>query len=161
MMAGQLGARDNPRLVMSRSAHCLCGVKFGILECSKANKARDQRRWQRVAREVDLVRLYNSNRTGQWLANCWRRLSQRRWGKPWFFVFVDERNTHAQNFSRCTCFLDQMFHLCLRHRSNRRKEGPLIRIRRTRLVYELAVARTSRDPLKRQGNQVAESTHWH
>src|SRR5260221_6063782 len=65
------------------------------------------------------------------------------------------------NISRCTCFLDQMFHLCSRHGCNRGQEGPLIRIRRKRIVDELAVARASRDPLKRQGNQVAEATRWH
>ena len=161
MMARQLCARDDPRLVMGRSAHCLCGVKFGILKCSKANQARDQRRWQRVTREVDLVRLYDSDRTWQWFADCWRRLWPRRRGKPRFFVFVDERNTHADNFSRCTRFLDQMFHLRSRHRSNRGQEGPLIRIRRTGFVDELAVARTSREPLKRQRNQVTEAPHWH
>src|SRR5450759_5268976 len=118
-MAGQLCARDDPGLVMGRSAHCLCGVKFGILECSKANEARDQRRWQRVTREVDLVRLYDGDRTWQWLTDCWRRLTPRRRGKPRFFVFVNERNTHAENFSGCTCFLDQMSHLRLRHGSNR------------------------------------------
>src|SRR5258708_500364 len=54
-----------------------------------------------------------------------------------------------------------MFHLYSRHRYNGGQEGPLIRIRRTRIVDELAVARTSREPLKRQGNQVAEATRWH
>src|SRR5260370_42479222 len=54
-----------------------------------------------------------------------------------------------------------MFHLRTRHKSNRRQEGPLIQMRRTRFVDELAVARTSREPLKRQGNQVAEATRWH
>ena len=158
MVAGQLRARDDPRLVVGRSAHGLCGVKFRILKCSKAKEARDQRRWQRVTREVDLVRLYDGDRSWQWLADCWQRLSPRRRSKPRFFVFVDDRNTHAENFSRCTCILDQMFHLRSRHRSNRGQEGPLIRIRRTRFVDELAVARTSRKPLKRQGNQVAEAT---
>src|SRR3984893_3558533 len=37
-------------------------------------------------------------------------------------------------------------------------KGPLIQIRRTRFVDELAVARTSRESLKRQGNQIAEAT---
>ncbi len=52
-MAGQLCARDDSGLVMGRSAHCLCGIKVGILECRKANQARDQRRWQRVTREIE------------------------------------------------------------------------------------------------------------
>src|SRR5665213_312958 len=160
-MAGQLRARDDPRLVVGRSAHGLCGVKFGILECSKAKEARDQRRWQRVTREVDLVRLYDCDRTWQWLADCWWRLSPRRRSKPRFFISIDERNTHAENFSRCTCFLDKMFHLRSRHGSNRGQEGPLIRIWGTRFVDELAVARTSHSPLKGQGNQVAEATRWH
>src|SRR5437868_8094264 len=77
VMAGQLCARDDPGLIMGRSAHCLCGIKFGILECSQANQARDQRWWHRVTREVDLIRLYNSDRTRQQLADCWRRLSPR------------------------------------------------------------------------------------
>ncbi len=161
MMAGQLCARDDSRLVMGRSAHCLCGVEFGILECSKANEARDQRRWQRVTREVDLVRPYDSDRTRQWFAHCWRRLSPRGRGKPRFFVFVDERNTHADNLTRCTCFLDQMFHLGSRHRCDRGQEGPLIRIQRTKFVDELAVARISREPLKGQGNQITEPARRH
>src|SRR6266481_3960499 len=101
-MASQLCTRDDPRLIMGRSAHCLCGIEFRILERSEANEAGDQRRWQRVTRDVDLVRLYDGDRTWQLPADCWRRLSARRRGKPWFFVFVDERNTHAENFSRCT-----------------------------------------------------------
>ena len=104
---------------MGRSAHRLCGVEFGILERSEANKARDQERWQRVTRDVDLVSLHDSDRTWQWPAYCWRWLSARRRGKPRFFVFVDKRNTYAENFSRCTRFLDQMIHPRSRHRFNR------------------------------------------
>src|ERR1700738_679646 len=160
-MASQLCARDDPRLVMGRSAHCLCGIEFGILERSEANKAGDQRRWERVTRDVDLVRLYDGDRTRQGPADCWWRLSARRRGKPRVFVFVDERDTHAKKFSRCTCFLDKMIHLRSRYRINRGQEGPLIQIWRTRLVDEHAVARTARKPLKRQCNQITEPTRRH
>src|ERR1700730_5902825 len=160
-MASQLCARDDPWLVMGRSAHCLRGIEFGILERSEANKAGDQRRWEGVTRNVDLVRLYDGDRTWQWPADCWWRASGGRRGKPRFFIFVDERNTNAENFSRCTCFLDKMIHLRSRYRINRRQEGPLIQISRTKLVDEHAVARTSREPLKRQCNQIAESPRRH
>src|SRR5271167_3948871 len=81
-MARQFCARDDPRLVMGRSAHGLCGVKFGILERGKANKTRNQRGWQRVTRDVNLVGLHDSDRTWQWPVYCWRWLSARRRGNP-------------------------------------------------------------------------------
>src|SRR5882672_9809421 len=114
-----------------------------------------------MTRDVDLVRLYDGDRTWQWPADCWWRLSARRRRKPRFFVFVDERNTHAENFSRCTCFLDKMIHLRSRYRINRGQEGPLIQIWRTRLVDEHAVAGTARKPLERQCNQITEPTRRH
>src|ERR1700681_1484343 len=114
-----------------------------------------------MTRDVDLVRLYDGDRTWQGPADCWWRLSARRRGKPRFFVFVDERNTHAENSSRCTCFLGKVIHLRSRYGINRGQEGPLIQIWRTRLVDEYAVARTSREPLKRQSHQIPESTRRH
>src|SRR5665811_170102 len=54
-----------------------------------------------------------------------------------------------------------MIHPRSRYRINRGQEGPLIQIWRTRLVDEHAVARASRESLKRQGNQITEATRWH
>src|SRR3569623_1860339 len=47
------------------------------------------------------------------------------------------------------------------HRFDRRKEAPLIRIWRTKIVEEHAVTRASRESLKRQRNQIAEPTRRH
>jgi len=83
---------------MGRSAHRLCSVEFRVLERSEANKSRDQVRWQRVTRNVDLVSLHDSDRTWQWPAYCWRWLSARRRGKPRLFLFVDETQLGSVEF---------------------------------------------------------------
>jgi hypothetical protein len=94
------------------------GIEAGIIETfAEVTSGRDddtflcvgnccEPRGDVAALLLALPSLHDSDRTWQWPAYCRRWLSARRRGKPRLFVFVDERNAYAENFSRCARFLD-------------------------------------------------------
>ena len=106
MVPRQLRARNDARLVVRRPPHRLRRIKFGVLEGGQTDEAGDQRRGKITPRNIDLIGANQCVASGRGPSMAGGARLRDGGDEPWFFVFIDERHTHRQDFAGRARFLD-------------------------------------------------------
>ena len=151
---------DDSPLVPGGEAHGLRAVELGILKRRQAHQPGDDAGREVMLRDVDTVAEHNLDRLGKGAGHRWsagparRRRLPRSGGKQ----LVALHRLHAQHATLLLRLAHERFRSACRHATELRQVRPLVWKRIQVGIDEYAVAGLSRLALKRQGNQIAEST---
>jgi len=162
MFAKILSAADDARFVECGQPHGLRLIELRILEGSYSQDPIHQCWRQALLLDVNQTGTddRNSGRQGPFdrFLNSpvrWRQCPRIR------LIIIRDAQADADQIAMFLRFEDQPLRVCLGHSSQRRKIGPLVRIRLEVRVEELSVVFGSRAFLQRQCDQVAEAALGH